>query len=255
VLGRQGARAARFRPRDLPSNGEIRDALLAMAALSEGPERDKVLFVMRVCALEVMQAMEDFEPRLIGSVSTGHVRRGSDVDVQLFTDDPDAPELRARELGWPFETERVTIRKGGAIREYLHLHVRRSFDVEFTVYPRADLRERPRSSTDGKPIARKTLRAVRAMLEGEHAALWKTYQSVGVLPELTWDDDGEAAEAEADPRGGPAPGPFDGLLAEWEAMDEDLCVEDTLPSDEERKMLFDEGTDEDYDPLPGFENL
>ena len=39
----------------------------------------------RVC--EAMRALAPFEPRLIGSVSTGHIRRGSDVDLQVFTAD------------------------------------------------------------------------------------------------------------------------------------------------------------------------
>jgi hypothetical protein len=245
VLGRRGAKEARFRPSELPSNGEIRDALLAIAALSEGPGREKALFVMRVCALSAMDAMEEFEPRLIGSVSTGHVRRGSDVDVQLFTDDPDGPELRAKALGWPMETERVTIRKGGVFREFVHLHVSLRFDVEFTVYPRRDLRERPRSSTDGKPIVRRTAAALRAMLASDHADLWNTYQSVGILPEINWDDPDEDADE-------PPPGPFDGLLsAALDDSDEEF-PEDFLPSEEERAML-DDG--EPYDPLPGFENV
>lgn len=238
VLGRRGAREARYRPSDLPSNGEIRDALLALAELAEGPSRTKVLFAMRVCALEAMEAMGAFEPRLIGSVSTGHIRRGSDIDVQLFTDEPDAPELRLRELGWPFECERVCIRKGGAFREYTHLHVARTFAVEFTVYPRMDLRDRPRSSTDGKPIERKTLPTVRALIEREHPQAWATYQSVGEIPDWSWDEDDEPA------------GPFDGLLEELDDASE--FPEDYVASDEERAML--EG-DEMYDALPGFEGL
>jgi len=40
-------------------------------------------FAMRVIALEAMQALERFSPRLIGSVATGHVRRGSDIDLHV----------------------------------------------------------------------------------------------------------------------------------------------------------------------------
>lgn len=244
VLGRRGAKEARFRPSELPSNGEIRDALLAMAELSEGPSRRRVLFAMRVVAMEAMEAMSEFEPRLIGSVSTGHIRRGSDIDIQLFTDEPDGPELRARALGWPFETERVCIRKGGEFREYIHIHVVRSFAVEFTVYPRRDLRERPRSSTDGKPIERKTLASVRAIIERDHEQEWATYQAVGTLPEWSWDEDEDEV-----------PGPYDGLIAEWDDLGD---PEDFVANDEERAMLDDsddnERANEPYDPLPGFES-
>ncbi len=268
VLGKQGAKEARFRPQDLPGNGEIREALLAIAELSEGPEREMALFVMRVCALEAMTVMHEFAPRLIGSVATGHIRRGSDIDIQLFTDDVDAPELVARSHGWKSTLEKVTIRKANVIREYTHLHAELQFDVEFTVYPYSDLRQRPRSSTDGKPIDRKSRSAVRTLLETEHTERWDAYQSTGVLPEIPKDEE--------------SAGPWDGLLDEdaaaeqvatahakleessshsqeptseesiW-ALPEDIDgIEDYLPSLEERSMLE---SAEEYEALPGFEDL
>ena len=36
-----------------------------------------------------LRALSEFSPRLIGSVSTGHIRRGSDIDLHVFTDDLD----------------------------------------------------------------------------------------------------------------------------------------------------------------------
>ena len=119
---------------------------------------------VRVVALRAMRALADFEPRLIGSVSTGHIRRGSDVDLHVFTDDEDALTEHLKALGWRWETERVTILKGGEIREFLHVHVRDVFELELTVYPRRDLRFRPRSSTDGKPIVRVKAHALEALI-------------------------------------------------------------------------------------------
>lgn len=77
MLGRVAGQKLRYRPSDLPSNGEIRDALLELASLAEGSRRLRRLFAMRVIALEAIRALLPFEPRLIGSVSTGHIRRGS----------------------------------------------------------------------------------------------------------------------------------------------------------------------------------
>ena len=193
-----------------------------------------------------MRAMEDFAPRLIGSVSTGHVRKGSDVDVQLFTDDFDGAERAARGLDPRVELERVTIRKGGELREYTHLHacvgaLPRSdeYAVEFTVYPRIDLRYRPRSSTDGKPIERVKLAALEALVEREHAALYRAFLRDGSLPPVEEDD----AEH----------GPFDALLETAAGCDEEELDEDMLPTEEERAMLDpDEGAT--YEPLPGFED-
>ena len=76
----------RYRPADLPSNREIRDQIQAMARMHEGPKRLENLQDMRVDALRLMRLLARFRPRLIGSVRTGHVRKGSDIDIHIFCD-------------------------------------------------------------------------------------------------------------------------------------------------------------------------
>lgn len=236
LLGRVAGRRLRYRPADLPSNGEIRDALLALAALAEGSGRTRRLFAMRIVALEAMRAIAPFEPRLIGSVSTGHIRRGSDVDLQVFTDDEDALERHLRGLGWTFERERVTIQKFGEIREYVHFHVADVFPIELTVYARRELRFRPRSSTDGKPIVRVSANMLSALLLREHAEAWARYLADGTIEGM----DEVLAEPDDDDA---VPGAFDGLLLDGPGDD----VEPPEPGEED-------DPDQDYDPLPGFED-
>lgn len=233
LLGRVAGSRVRFRPADLPSNGEIRDALLALAELAEGSRRTRRLFAMRVVALEAMRALAGFDPRLIGSVSTGHIRRGSDIDISVFTDDDGALELRLRELGWTFDREPVTIQKFGEIREYLHYQVADVFPIELTVYERRELRFRPRSSTDGKPIERLRESALAAILARDHADAWARYLAEGTIDGLDValdDDDGDG-------------GAFDGLLD----ADVDCELEAPEPGDAD-------DPDQLYDPLPGFED-
>src|SRR4051812_9066365 len=71
-------------PSDLPSNKEIRDQIQAMARIHEGPKRLEHLRDMRLDALRLMRMLARFRPRLIGSVRTGHVRKGSDIDIHIF---------------------------------------------------------------------------------------------------------------------------------------------------------------------------
>lgn len=239
IFGRVGGRRMRYRPADLPSNGEIRDALLQLAELAEGDGRTRRLFAMRVVALEAMRALEPFEPRLIGSVSTGHIRKGSDIDLHVFTDDPDALLAHVKGLGWAHDTERVTILKFGEIREYMHVHVKDRYDVELTVYERRELRFRPRSSTDGKPIVRVKPAALEALLASEHAEAWRSYLADGVIAGL-----GESDE-EADGDGVHDLSSWDGLLT-----DEEPDVTECLPTEEELAAET-----EPYDPLPGFEAM
>jgi len=164
LFGRGGQKRLRFRPRDLPSNGEIQAALLELADFVEGDARLDRLDEMRRLALEVMTALADFEPRLIGSVATGHIRRGSDIDIQLFAEDADGPEDWLIEHGWSYDREDVLIRRPQGFSEYQHLRLDLAHPVELTVYTRAELRHRPRSSTDGQPIQRITMRALTQLL-------------------------------------------------------------------------------------------
>src|SRR5436305_3981658 len=74
------------KPEDLPSNAEIRDQIQVFARIHEGDKRNEHLREMRLAALRLMRLLRPFRPRLIGSVMTGHVRKGSDIDIHLFTD-------------------------------------------------------------------------------------------------------------------------------------------------------------------------
>src|ERR1700746_1861768 len=75
-----------LKPENLPSNAEIRDQIQVFARLHEGDKRTEHLRDMRLEALRLMRLLRAFRPRLIGSVMTGHVRKGSDIDIHVFTD-------------------------------------------------------------------------------------------------------------------------------------------------------------------------
>src|ERR1700732_2104842 len=74
------------KPEDLPSNAEIRDQIQVFARLHEGERRTANLQQMRLAALRLMRQLRRFRRRLIGSVMTGHVRKGSDIDIHVFCD-------------------------------------------------------------------------------------------------------------------------------------------------------------------------
>src|SRR6476660_5874495 len=73
------------KPGDLPSNSEIREQIQVFARIHEGDRRTENLRDMRLAALSMMRLLRPFRPRLIGSVMTGHVRKGSDIDLHVFS--------------------------------------------------------------------------------------------------------------------------------------------------------------------------
>src|SRR6478609_1767068 len=72
--------------------------------------------------------------------------------------------------------------KHGRPMEFTHLHVVDAFPIELTIYPPNELRNRPRSSTDGKPIVRVSAKALRTICEREHPELWRRYLDDGSVP-------------------------------------------------------------------------
>jgi hypothetical protein len=227
LLGRIEGKATRYRPHDLPSNGEIKQALLELVTEIEGDGRTQRLFAMRIVALETLEALSAFHPRLIGSVATGHVRSGSDVDLHVFAWHPADVESRVKELGWTYETQRVSILKHGKVMNFTHVHVEDIFPIELTVYPPNELAHRPRSSTDGKPIVRIRDTVLRRLCEKEHPELWKRYLEDGTTPTM---DDILAAEDADDPE-------VARLLDEPDPLDEDaidpsLLLEEPLDADD-----------------------
>ena len=167
--------------KDLPSNGEISNALNRLADLHEGDARHGTLFAMRMIALDIMENLMPFKPRLIGSVSTGRIRNGSDIDIHVFTDDIESLECHIKSLAWHYETEQVAIQTSGKIEMFTHIHIDYYFPVELSVYPTRQLRIQVRSSTDGKPIVRMRPQALQELVISEHNEYWIDYLQTGEI--------------------------------------------------------------------------
>lgn len=142
------------KPSDLPSNAEIRDEILTLARLYEGPRLEDRLLHMRLVALRIMRTLDRFRPKLIGSVLTGHIRQGSDIDIHVFSDSIEAVAMRLDEMMLFYEIERKEVRKQGERRVFTHIHLRDQYPVELTVYPASMIGHAFTSSITGKPIER-----------------------------------------------------------------------------------------------------
>ncbi len=157
----------RFRPGDLPSNREIRDQIQAMARMHEGPKRLETLRAMRLDALRLMRKLARFRPRLIGSVWTGHVRQGSDIDIHLFCDGLSLVTDTLDELALPYEVQRKRIVKYGEERLFTHIHVDDRFPYELTLYAEDKAHYVFKSSITGQAIERASIAELEAALLAE----------------------------------------------------------------------------------------
>ncbi len=159
------------KPKDLPSNAEIRDEIQNLARIFEGETRSSNLREMRIEALRVMQILEKYRPRLIGSVLTGHIRAGSDIDLHLFSDSVEAVTGELDFHGFVYQTETKRIVKQGERQVYRHVHVEDRFPIELTIYPIAQHRHVFKSSITGKPIERASIAQLKTILAAEYPDL------------------------------------------------------------------------------------
>src|SRR5947208_1241172 len=142
------------KPEDLPSNAEIREQIQVFARIHEGEKRTQHLRDMRLEALRMMRLLRPFRPRLIGSVMTGHVRKGSDIDLHVFTDTVGLVTDLLERDGCQFDVERKQVVKHNEARVFTHIHVHDRFNFELTVYPEDKAHYVFSSSVTGGPIER-----------------------------------------------------------------------------------------------------
>ena len=173
------------KPKDLPSNREIRDEIQVFARLYEGARRLENLRDMRIAALRMMHLLRPFRPRLIGSTLTGHVRRGSDIDLHVFSDSIEAVVAALELEGLNHTVERKQVRKQGEERIYTHVHVVDRFTFELTIYAENLAHFVFKSSVTGKPIERASIAELEQFLACEY-------------PELVLDDALAEAENQVD---------------------------------------------------------
>jgi hypothetical protein len=175
-----------FKPEDLPSNAEIRDQIQVFARIHEGDKRTQHLREMRLHALRLMRLLAAFRPRLIGSVRTGHVRKGSDIDIHVFTDAVGLVTAALEREGFQFDLERKQVVKHNEARVFTHIHVFDTFNVELTVYPEEKVHYVFRSSITGKAIEQATIRELEELLAREY-------------PDLRLEEELDEAAAAVDP--------------------------------------------------------
>ena len=174
------------KPADLPSNSEIRDQVQSFARIHEGEARTANLKAMRLEALKLMRVLRRFRPRLIGSVMTGHVRKGSDIDLHVFCDGVELLTGLLENEGYQFDVERKQVMKHNEARVFTHIHVHDRFNFELTVYAEDKAHYVFKSSITGKAIERASIRELEELIAREY-------------PDVNLDESLAEAEEQVDP--------------------------------------------------------
>jgi HD domain len=159
------------KPSDLPGNAEIRHEIQRFASLYEGESRFDKLKEMRLESLRLMRLFQQYKPKLIGSTLTGHVRRGSDIDLHLFPNSLEAVTSILDYEGIVYDVEHKHVRKHGEQRLFTHIHLKERFPVELTIYSPEKSSYVFKSSITGKAMERASIPELEKLLQDEYPDL------------------------------------------------------------------------------------
>jgi len=172
----------------LPGNREIQQQLLLLAQHQDPVGHHQRLQHMRQVALSLMEHLAEFHPRLIGSVLKGSIRKGSDIDVNVYSDDVQSVCACLDAHGYVYELQHIHTRKQGESRLYTHLRLTglQGYEAEITVYAWEERHHRPRCSITLQPMARASLAELKALVMREVPVLpdYSLEQLLEAVPEL-----------------------------------------------------------------------
>ena len=121
----------------LPSNLEVAEELDKIAEEKEGLSRQERLLQMRREALEIMETLKDFDPKLVGSVWRGTIHKNSDIDITTFSHNPEDVYTKLQKGNFKIaKTEWRSVTKQGEKETSFHIHILLSSNNEAEVVVR-----------------------------------------------------------------------------------------------------------------------
>ena len=152
----------------LPKNAEIDAALAEYQRLFAADTHADTLAEQRRVAVDAMELLEEFEPRLVGPVLTGTATPHQEISLHLFSDSPEAVSLKLLEdhIQYKVSEHRVKMNAERVLQVPAVQFSVYDFPVDATVFPRDGIRQAPLSPSDGRPMRRAALEEVRALVEG-----------------------------------------------------------------------------------------
>ncbi len=160
--------AQTFRVHFLPSNLEVALELDKIAEENEGPKRKERLIQMRNEALVIMQILSGFYSVLIGSVWRGTIKKGSDIDIAVYSDDSEkivnvleAGGVKILKTGW------TTVNKRGITLESFHIYAETQVKhgLEIVVRSREEAGKKRKCETFGDELKGLNIKELKRVLD------------------------------------------------------------------------------------------
>lgn len=126
-----------FRVSFLPSNMEVAIELDKIAEENEGFARKERLIRMREEALKIMKILKEHNPTLVGSVWRGTARQSSDIDITVYSDNPE--EILKILKKAPFRivgNEWIAVTKKGRKESSFHIYLTSPSKMKYEIIVR-----------------------------------------------------------------------------------------------------------------------
>jgi hypothetical protein len=151
----------------LPKNSEIEAAIVEYQQLFLADEHGETLAEQRRVAIEAMELLDEFEPRLVGPVLTGTATPHQEIALHVFSDSPEAVNFRLMDAGIPYKVieRRVRMNAERVLQVPAVQFTAAELEVEATVFPKDGIRQSPLSPTDGRPMKRADRTEVEMLLD------------------------------------------------------------------------------------------
>jgi hypothetical protein len=141
---------------NMPRNQEVELALSEYQRLFQSDLQPKVLQRLRAIAQQLMGLLEQFQPRLVGSVLSGRATAYSNINLHLFAQTPEFVAMYLLDHGIPYEIHERKVRMGNnQYQDYpVYRFIADDVTIEAMVFDQDGLRQSPLSPVDGKPMQR-----------------------------------------------------------------------------------------------------
>ncbi len=153
--------------RSLPNNAEIEQALMEYQRLFHADKQKHSLYDLRQIALETMSNLEQFSPRLVGSVLNGRANPNSPLRLHLFTESPEQIAIHLIGMGIPYQEDEIeiTFKAGQKQRQPAFKFHSGETEVELVWFPPGSIGHPPLSPIDQMPERSASMTQLRNLLE------------------------------------------------------------------------------------------
>jgi len=152
--------------KDLPRNNEIEQAVIEYKTLFQAESQAIVLKKAREIALNAMQMLEKFKPRLVGPVLTGTVSASLEILIYLYCDSPEQVHFHIDKynISCHVSNKKVKINAKEIISYPTLQFIANEILISLVIFPEAGKNLRPLDPANDRPMERANINDVKNLL-------------------------------------------------------------------------------------------